>query len=135
MKTLRAVRTPEGSLTLTREDLRVADIQSVVRVVARSSLLARCTAGDNLAAPVKAGVSLVRGEFEKTADFERRRQNAEHEAERAYQQALKARARATDCQRRLREGKAGAESGLEHPVQRRHPQRAHGVSTDSLGCL
>jgi hypothetical protein len=86
------------------KDPHVADIQSVVRVVARNNLLAKCAAGDKLAVPVKASVSLTRGEFEKTADFERRKQNAEREAELAYQQALKKRAQAqnsanADCEK------------------------------------
>jgi hypothetical protein len=86
------------------KDPHVANIQSVVHVVARSNLLAKCATGGKLAMPVKMSVSLTRGEFEKTADFERRTQKAEREAELAYQQALKKHAQAqqaanADCEK------------------------------------
>jgi hypothetical protein len=70
------------------------DIQATVRVVARGNLLAKCATSSKLAAPVKQAVSLTRGEFEKTADFERRKKDAERQAEQNYQQALKRHAQA-----------------------------------------
>ena len=71
------------------------DIQATARVVARNDLQAKCAASGKLSRPVKQTVSpLTRGEFEKTADFERRKRDAERQAEQDYQQALKRHAQA-----------------------------------------